>query len=522
MEGLLIAQVLSGLGETPLERGGWRFPDQHTFVLPVGDTNLWLMVKPPEPLVELRSGRAPSGGRGSPFQQLLAARATGELLDVQQVKLDRLIRFRFGPGEGFVTVPGVTVVAELTGRNANLVLLDEDGVIIGVKREVGESENRYRQLRPGLRYVAPPDYDRPDPRRLGAAVLADQLVGKTIRDLRRLVDGIGPGLTAALAVRAGLGSRDVIAPGQRASLEAALHELIEDPAGLLRQSGGSGGIAELRAAQERAELLVRLQRVEERQVKLLERRLQDVERLRQAAEQAVQLREQADLLLAYRPQAEPGSEVSLQGFSGEQVTVQLAPGLNALQTAESFYGRAKRLEQRLSSAEARVPEIRRELEQAQAELARLPTLELAQLRKRQQATAGSSGAQHRTRPGIRVKGPHGFEIVIGRNARDNDEVTFGIARSKDIWLHVQGYRGSHVIIRAENREVPFDTVLYAARLAAGHSQAADSDNVAVDYTQRKNVWRPKGAARGAVQFTAQKTVYVTPLRNATREAAAGG
>lgn len=150
------------------------------------------------------------------------------------------------------------------------------------------------------------------------------------------------------------------------------------------------------------------------------------------------------------------------------------------------------------------------------------SLPLDELRQLLPAAGSSRSGQHRRQPGIRVEGPHGFTILIGRNARDNDAITFGIARSRDIWLHVQGYRGSHVIIRADNREVPFETVLYAARLAAGHSQAADSDNVPVDYTMRKNVWRPKGAARGAVQFTAQKTVYVTPLVNATRDATAGG
>lgn len=522
MEGLLIAQVISGLGEALFQRGGWRFPDQHTFVLPVGDQNLWLLVKPPEPLLELRAGRAPAGSRGSSFQQLLAARATGELLEVRQVKLDRLLHLRFGPGEGFVTSPGVMLVAELTGRNANLVLLDEAGVIIGVKREVTASDNRYRQLRPGLRYVAPPDYERPDPRQLGAAQIAGRLEGKTVQELRRVVDGIGPGLSAAVAVRAGLSLKQPLGAGQLPGLEAALAELLADPAGLKERTLGSGGLAEKRAEDERAELLSQLQRAAERQLKLLRHRLQDVERLREAAARAGQLREQADLLLAYRPQAEPGGSVRLTGFSGEDVTVQLAPAQDALQSADTFYGRAKRLEQRLKSAEALVPGLERELRQVEAELAELPELELAELRRRRPAADGSRKGQHRTTPGIRVEGPHGFEVIIGRNARDNDAVTFGIARSRDIWLHVQGYRGSHVIIRAGNREVPFETVLFAARLAAGHSQAADSDNVAVDYTQRKNVWRPRGAAAGAVQFTAQKTVYVTPLRNATQEPAAGG
>ena len=79
--------------------------------------------------------------------------------------------------------------------------------------------------------------------------------------------------------------------------------------------------------------------------------------------------------------------------------------------------------------------------------------------------------QTTAQPGIRFAGPHGFEVVVGRNARDNDKVTFGVGRSRDVWLHAQGYRGSHVIIRSGGKEVPFETVLFAARLAAGYSEA---------------------------------------------------
>ncbi len=114
---------------------------------------------------------------------------------------------------------------------------------------------------------------------------------------------------------------------------------------------------------------------------------------------------------------------------------------------------------------------------------------------------------------MRYEGPHGFRVVVGRSARENDEVTFKVARSRDLWLHVQGYHGAHVVILAENREVPFDTILFAAALAAGHSQARDSDNVAVDYTLKKNVWKVKGMPPGAVHFSHQKTVYVDPMRS---------
>lgn len=500
----------------PQPRGSWRFPDARTFVLPVEDRSLWILSSPPSPLLELRDGRSPGGGRGSTFQQLLQARASGELLAAEQLKLDRVLRLEFGAGSGFVSSPPVTLVVELAGRNSNLVLLDEAGRILGVQREVGPQENRYRQLLPGVPYQPPPAYDKPDPRELGADAVAGLLQGRKLADLRKLVDGIGPELSATVASIAELALDHTTGPADLPAVTAAISQLLEDPQTARSQALGSGGVAEKRRGDERAALLARLVPAQRKQVALLERRLTDTLRLREAAERAAGLRQQADLLLTWRPQAEPGGTVSIQDFEGNDLVLQLEPGLDAVKSAEALYARARKHEHRYRNALELTPRLESELAAAEARLEALPEQPLAELRKLAGPESQARG-QHRTQPGIRMQGPHGFEIVIGRNARDNDRVTFGIARSRDIWLHVQGYRGSHVIVRAQNREVPFDTILYAARLAAGHSQAAGSDNVPVDYALRKNVWRPKGAAAGAVHFSEQKTVFVTPLKNATPE-----
>ncbi len=132
---------------------------------------------------------------------------------------------------------------------------------------------------------------------------------------------------------------------------------------------------------------------------------------------------------------------------------------------------------------------------------------------------GRRAASDAQRHGVRFVDPRGYEVFVGRTAKENDAITFKLARSRDLWLHVQGYRGAHVVVRSQGREIPFDTVLFAARLAAGFSQARDSDNVPVDYTARKHVWRQKGGSAGAVNFAHHKTVYVTPARD---DAAARG
>ena len=84
------------------------------------------------------------------FQDLLVARAGGDLLSAEQVKLDRALKLTFAPFRGFVETPGVVLVAELTGRNCNLILLDEGGTILGAAREVTSSINRFREVRAGL------------------------------------------------------------------------------------------------------------------------------------------------------------------------------------------------------------------------------------------------------------------------------------------------------------------------------------------------------------------------------------
>jgi len=522
MEGLLLAQLLEQLDPLPAGRGAWRFPDSETFVLPLGESALWLHSAPPDPYVELKQGRSPAGRGATAFQQLLRARAGGQLEAVTQLKLDRVVTFSFRGSDGFVSSPPVRLVAELAGRNANLILLDENGTILGVQREVTADRNRYRQLLPGLAYVAPPAYDRPDPRKLDSTEAAALLTGQPLRRLIQTLDGFGPRLLHAVAGRSGLDPADTVGEADVPRLADALREVLADPQAAAETAPDRATVRERRRSEERSRLEGQLRRELQRRQRLLERRLGDMDHLHRAAERAAELRSHAELRLAFRPQAEPDGTVTVTDFSGTEVELTLEPGQDAIQTAETMFTRARRHEQRLQTAENLRPGLERDLRELSRDLAGLSSLSAAELADRTRREVPADRGRHRTRPGIRVSGPHGFEILIGRNARDNDRITFGIARSRDIWLHVQGYRGSHVIIRADNREVPFETILFAAQLAAGHSQAAASENVPVDWTVRKNVWRPKGAPAGAVHFTAQKTVYVTPVRHAAETDARQG
>jgi predicted ribosome quality control (RQC) complex YloA/Tae2 family protein len=114
--------------------------------------------------------------------------------------------------------------------------------------------------------------------------------------------------------------------------------------------------------------------------------------------------------------------------------------------------------------------------------------------------------------GLRVyRSTQGFEILVGRSAGDNDRLTFRVARPHDLWFHAADYPGSHVVVRNPARgEVPHRTILEAAQLAAYFSQARDDSKVNVSYTARKFLAKPKGGAPGLVRLSTSKTIIVEP------------
>ena len=118
----------------------------------------------------------------------------------------------------------------------------------------------------------------------------------------------------------------------------------------------------------------------------------------------------------------------------------------------------------------------------------------------------------------------GFPILVGRNNEGNDHLTLHVARSEDLWLHVQGRGGSHVVVRVQNRTggIPRRTLLQAAQLAAYYSQARNEGKVEVSYTLKKYVRKPRKSPPGLVTITQEKTVLVSPDKSlinklATRE-----
>ncbi len=258
---------------------------------------------------------------------------------------------------------------------------------------------------------------------------------------------------------------------------------------------------------------------------------------------ATQYRLQAELLLTFQhdiPQGQASvvlSNIFESQDEGEPpaISIPLDPRFDAVQNANRLFNKYHKLRR----AAALIPG---QIEQNAVELATIEQLladlmlaetpaELTLVKAEVQATGylrgaaatekkkvKKSGKQGKGKkaplPGggvpLHVQSRDGFTILIGKNSRQNEEVTFRQATTNDIWLHARGMPGAHVIVKCAGREVPRGTIEQAASLAAYYSQARGSTGVPVDYTFQRHVRHMKGGGPGMVIYDHERTIYAEP------------
>ncbi|MGQ4645801.1 NFACT RNA binding domain-containing protein [Lyngbya aestuarii] len=252
------------------------------------------------------------------------------------------------------------------------------------------------------------------------------------------------------------------------------------------------------------------------------------ERLQQS-DQADEYRQQADLLMAYLHKWEPGMKnIKLPDFeTNEAVKIPLNPEKNAVQNAQALYKRHQKLKRARHAVEPLLQEVQAEieyLEQVEAALQQLDRYctseDLQTLEEIREELIGQKYLESPTqkaRHGVDVSEPYryqtpsGFEVLIGRNNRQNDLLTFRTAGDYDLWFHTQEIPGSHVLLRLQPGSEPEVTDLqFVADLAAHYSRARESDLVPVVYTKPKYVYKPKGAKPGMAIYKQERIVWGSP------------
>ena len=437
---------------------------------------LFLSVEPAEPRLYLIKRTARELEKASmppsPFVQTLRATlGGGSLVSLKDDANERVVRFAFKVTNDLGETDHRVLVAQLTGRSANLFLLDASGEIRQAWRNPqGEGQQ------PGELY-RPPN------------VQIKEVSASTMP-----------------SVPASRGSETLSEALDKHYRDLAVEHEFDNLAG---------------------NLLARLKKEITRRTKLKANLRKDLD----AHGNPDEHKRLGDLLLANIGSAErAGSKVSLTDyFADDSPTMEVEVDENislADAAGQSFsrYTKAKRavgeIDARLAQLDRELEELSRKRERLEAAIASRDPHALAEFEetKRRPAAVGKKQKASTAFPGMRrYQTSDGYEVLVGRTARDNDQLTFRVARPNDLWLHAADYPGSHVVVRnATRKEIPQRTIIEAAQLAAKFSQAGADSKVTIHYTPRKFLTKPKGAAPGLVRMSTFKTINVEPGENIER------
>ena len=530
-----------------------------------GNKRLLLNAGANAPRIQLTETARDNPAEPPMFCMLLRKHLVGaRVADITQPLLERLVRLELDITDDFGQPGKRTLVLEAMGRRSNLILLDGEGRIIDCMRRVDADMSAQRQVLPGLYYEPPASVGRlPVTEESEEGFRQKLAAANPERQLDAfLLDsyfGISPLMARELAFRtAGASDARLLELNETGrtnfwreiyQFSDAIKENKFTPI-MLKKEGSPedfacfpilqyGGLLEPERFDSFSALLdsfyeqrERQERVRQRGADLirtattardrLQRKLAMQEKDYAATQDRDRLRICGDLITSNLYRMERGqSKLVCENFYDEncaETTIQLDPLLTPQQNAAKYYKRYTKAKTAEKYLREQMEFARRDAEYLESVLEEISHAETEQdfidirnelrdagfLRKQ-----GKKEIKRAAKPrGFRTTS--GFRVLVGRNNRQNDQLTCKEADHRDLWFHTQKIHGSHVILCTEGREVDDDTIVEVAKLAAYYSQARESGNVPVDYTMVKNVKKPAGARPGMVIYKTCRTVNVTP------------
>lgn len=502
---------------------------------------------------------------------LLRKHLTSSILKaVRQIELDRVVFLDFDATNEIGDKVGLSLCVEIMAKHSDIILMKEDKTIIDAVKRIDFTKSEIRQILPGIKYELPPPQNKLNICECSVDEIMKTLENSSDKNLSSAIltniQGVSPLISREIAELCG---EDVKVSSfteiQRNRLIKVLNNLqnsiknLEGIPTLLKNSDEKpydfsymditqygfsltpveyGSYCELldefyrerdtinRTRQRCADIMKVLSNATSRISKKLN--LQRAELSKSINRE--ELRIKAELINANQHSLSKGScFYDIENYYDENRLIRIAanPALSPAANSQKYYKeyrKAKNAEQILKSL----------IEQGEQDLQYIETVMdlLSRINSQQEideirAELESEGFLKRHRKAghkqqkplspIEFTSVDGFRIFVGRNNVQNDRLSLKIAGSSDMWLHTQKIPGSHVIIMAENREIPNSTIEQAAEIAAFHSNARESSLVPVDYTPAKNLKKPVGAKPGKVIYHVYNTLIVNPKEYAAEK-----
>lgn len=488
--------------------------------------------------------------------------------DIVQFGNDRVIRIDFDAKNDFSEVVKKSLIVEIMGKHSNIILIEEDGTIIDSIKHVSEAMSRVRQVLPHLPYEYIEPTDKLEPKNVEYEEILELLnnaEGSKVISNFLFSSFIGFSKTVGLEIcyRADVDPSyptSALSDEEKKSLAKAAFELIQEVKNReyhnrvysdgdriidfhsieLKSLEGSD-VKNFNTPSEmldfqysKLDLNDRMGQKSQSIRKLISGKLTKLRSKEQnlasdleESKDREQYKIYADLLSANLHQISGGmSSIVLNNFYSEdyeELEIPLDIKLSGPQNAQKYYKRyaklknaelevAKQIEETVAEAEylesilsaIELTENVQDIEDIKAEL-----IEQGYIKRNQKKGISRKKAEQ----SIKEYEYEGYRILLGRNNKENDKITFKMANRNDLWLHAKNIPGSHVLIISNGHDIPDEVIEYAAEIAAYNSKGRNSGNIEIDYTEKMYVKRHPANKPGLVNYTDFKTINVSSSKN---------
>ena len=505
------------------------------------------------------------------FCMLLRKHLTGgRLVSVKQPEAERICEFEIESRNELGDLASKRLIVELMGRHSNIILVDAEGKIIDCTRIVDGSISSVRLVMPGLEYQAPPLQGKisiynTENENIKAKILSCPKDKKIDIYILENFAGISPMIAREPVFRV-TGNTDVFTGELTEEILSKIADELLDifnqiksgkfsPGFVLNEQGVPFDFSAIEIKQFKftsvktistalenfyidRELKGRMSQksgdIMKIVINLIERYSRKATILKEdikKAENKDKYRLYGDIITANIYKIKKGdTELATENFyseNQEEIIIPLDRELSPPENAQRYFSRYTKMKNTLVFASEQLEKTMEDIEYLKSVQMSLENCETMKELSEIKSELVNEGYLKRGKINLRQKdkpsnpdkfiSSDGFEILVGKNNKQNDYLTLKLASGNDIWFHTKNIPGSHTVVVSGGKNVPDTTMTEAAMLAAYYSKARNSANVAVDYTIIKNVKKPAGAKAGMVIYVDYKTAYITPDETKIKE-----
>lgn len=480
------------------------------------------------------------------FCSLLRKHVEGGFIEtIEQLDADRILKLTISSKNEIGDPITRYIYAEIMGRHSNLIMVDAASEkIVDSLKHLPPAMNSYRTVLPGSIYIAPPKQDKWNPVTVTDEQLAEFFT--EIRDAKEIMQqfiGFSPLHANELLFRAqeqqvptvsifrDFVNEFVVGGTKPTYLEQGrkvifspidLHSFEEPKTYYHTLSELLDRVFFARAERDRVKQQAGdLENWLQAEINKLKLKLKKLDQDLKRAQNLDQYQLFGELLMANLYQFEKGAKsVTVENYyseTGDKITIPLSERKTPIENAQSYYAKYNKFKHALVKVEEQIQIATADIEYFELlaqQVQQASPADIEEIREElaEQGYMRLKKSKRRKKPvkptPEKYVSSTGMPISVGKNNKQNDYLTFKIARKWETWLHTKDIPGSHVVIHSDDPDE--QTILEAATLAAYFSKARESSSVPVDYTEVKQVKKPSGAKPGFVIYFEQKTVFVTP------------